>query len=219
MGTPWKIVIADDHALIRRGLSMLLAAEPTVEVTGEAGSGEELLTYLQEQAADLAFVDISMPGMGGLACIEKLRKDYPALAIVALSMHEGTDYILQALRAGANGYITKGTADDDLMPAIESVRKGELYLSPHVASPVLKKLMEKPKQPAQCPLDALSQREREIFDYLVRGYTGTEIAELLHLSVKTVDTHKTRMMEKLDCAKKSDLVELALKWDVLRPDK
>lgn len=218
MNTPWKIVIADDHALIRRGLTMLLAGESTVTVTGEASSGEELLIYLQNHEADLAFVDISMPGMGGLACIEKLRESYPHLYIVVLSMHEGTDYILQALRAGANGYVTKGTADDDLIPAIESMRKDELYLSPHIASSVLKKLMERP-EPTLCPLDTLSQREREIFNYLVHGYTGTEIAELLHLSVKTVDTHKTRLMEKLDCAKRSDLVELALKWNVLRPDK
>lgn len=218
MSKPWKVVIADDHALIRRGLTMLLAGESTVTVTGEAGSGEELLAHLRNHEADLAFIDISMPGMGGLACIAKLREQYPRLMIVALSMHEGTDYILQALRAGANGYITKGTADDDLLPAIESMHKDELYLSPHIASSVLKKLMERPTE-TQCPLDTLSQREREIFNYLVHGYTGTEIAELLHLSVKTVDTHKTRLMEKLDCAKRSDLVGLALKWDVLRPDK
>lgn len=211
-----KILIVDDHSLIRTGLTLLLQTEPTYEVCGEASSGEEALSFLETHDIALMIMDISMPGMGGLEGMRQARSRWPELKIIALSMHEDLDYILQALRAGANGYISKTSADTELLTALETVRQGKIYLNARIEQQVLQAMFSQGQQVAKNPKEILSQREFEIFMYLVRGYTITEIAENLHLSVKTVDTHKTRLMEKLECSRKNELVEKAIAFNLLK---
>ena len=162
-------------------------------------------------------LDISMPGMGGLACITEAKRLCPQLRIIMLSMHEDENYIRKAMRLGANGYIPKGSADDELIDAIRTVAAGRFYLSPDAEQSLLSSLFAGGDEAAENPVDRLSPRELEVFEYLVHGYTITEIAEKLQLSVKTIDTHKSKIMEKLDCRRRSELVSLALQHHVLQP--
>lgn len=212
-----RIMMVDDHSLIRTGLRLLLKGEADLTVSAEAASAEEALEKLAREPADIMILDISMPGMGGLACIAEAKRLCPQLRIIMLSMHEDENYIRKAMRLGANGYIPKGSADDELIDAIRTVAAGRFYLSPDAEQSLLSSLFAGGDEAAENPVDRLSPRELEVFEYLVHGYTITEIAEKLQLSVKTIDTHKSKIMEKLDCRRRSELVSLALQHHVLQP--
>ena len=157
-----------------------------------------------------------MPGMGGLACITEAKRLCPQLRIIMLSMHEDENYIRKAMRLGASGYIPKGSADDELLDAIRTVAAGRFYLSPNAEQSLLSSLFAGGDDEEENPIERLSPRELEVFEYLVHGYTITEIGEKLRLSVKTIDTHKSKILEKLGCKKRSELVSLALRYHVLQ---
>ena len=210
-----KIMLVDDHSLIRTGLRLLLKGEPGFEVTAEAGTAEEALAKLDQQPVDLMILDISMPGMGGLECIAEARRRYPSLRIIVLSMHEDDSYIRKAMQLGANGYIPKSSADDELLDAVRAVAAGRFYLSRNAEQSLFQALFQTCDKQDN-PLDRLRPREFEVFTYLVHGYTITEIGQKLHLSVKTIDTHKTKLMEKLGCMKRSELVTIALQYRILQ---
>jgi len=162
-------------------------------------------------------MDISMPGMGGLACIREIRARFPAVKILVLSMHEDEEYIYKAMQYGAMGYLPKTSADDEMFDALEALAEGRRYLSPN-AQQSLMDIMFRPaeEEAPEDPRSLLSEREREVFDALIHGYTITEIAERLHLSVKTVDTHKSHIYAKLNCRRRSELVSLALQHGLLQ---
>lgn len=208
-----NIMLVDDHSLIRTGLRLLLQDNPSYHVACEAGSAEEALSLLRQNPVDLMILDISMPGMGGLECITEARRICPRIRIIMLSMHESDSYIRKAMTLGANGYIPKSSADDELLDAVRTVSEGKLYLSRNAEQSMLSMLFQRDEKQA-APLEQLSPREYEVFQYLIHGYTITEIGKKLHLSVKTIDTHKTKMMEKLGCTKRSDLVAFALEHHV-----
>ena len=211
-----NIMIVDDHSLIRKGLRLLLKGNADFAVTAEAASGEEALQKLRHEPVDIMLLDISMPGAGGLAIIEQAKEYRPKLKIVILSMHEDENYIRKAMRLGANGYIPKASADDELVDALRAVASGRFYLSKNAEQSLLTSLFAGPGEDEQDPTRCLSPRELEVFEYMVHGYTITEIGSLLNLSVKTIDTHKTKIMEKLGCKKRNELVKLALKYNLLK---
>ena len=212
-----NLMIVDDHLLIRAGMKLLLKNTSAYTVTAEAESGEEALRLLAAQPIDLVIMDISMPGMGGLACIREIRARFPAVKILVLSMHEDEEYIYKAMQYGAMGYLPKTSADDELFAALEALAEGRRYLSPN-AQQSLMDIMFRPaeEEAPEDPRSLLTEREREVFGALIHGYTITEIAEQLHLSVKTVDTHKSHIYAKLNCRRRSELVSLALQHGLLQ---
>ncbi|WP_302948188.1 response regulator transcription factor [uncultured Selenomonas sp.] len=211
-----NLMIVDDHLLIRAGMKLLLKNTSAYTVTAEAESGEEALRLLAQQPIDLVIMDISMPGMGGLACIREIRARYPAVKILVLSMHEDEEYIYKAMQYGAMGYLPKTSADNELFDALQALSQGRRYLSPNAQQSLMDIMFRPAEEAADDPRSVLTAREREVFDELIHGYTITEIAERLHLSVKTVDTHKSHIYAKLNCRRRSELVSLALRNGLLQ---
>ncbi|HWR44224.1 response regulator transcription factor [Sporomusa sp.] len=214
-----KIFLADDHALVRTGIRMLLKSDPRLEVIGEADNGQEVLNKLVNLKVDILVLDISMPQMSGLDCIGRIRDCHPEIRILMLSMHEDKNYIINAMKLGAAGYVPKASADTELFDAIHEVAKGNIYLSRNAAQSLVSELFSANLQQGKKADEGnlLSGRELEVLKYIVHGHSITEVGEMLNLSVKTIDTYKTRIMEKLNCKKKSQLVEYALKNGLLNP--
>lgn len=211
-------MLVDDHSLIRKGIRLLLKGVADYSVTSEAASGEEALQLLRQEPVDIMLLDISMPGIGGLAIIEEAKNICPSLRILILSMHEDENYIRKAMRLGASGYIPKASADDELLDALHTVASGRFYLSKNAEQSLLTSMFSGAVDGERNPSQCLSPRELEVFEYMVHGYTITEIGELLNLSVKTIDTHKTKIMDKLGCKKRNELVKLALQYNLLKTD-
>ena len=195
---------------------MLLESESHFSVVGEAADGEELLILLEKTAVDVVVVDLSMPKMGGLECIKEIRSRGMDVKILVLTMFGDETYIREVMQAGANGYVEKQAVDAELFAALKAVAAGQFYLSSKNSQALLNSLFTAAPRPSgQDPYEVLSVREREVLKLLVRGYSLSEIGAKLFLSVKTVDTYKTRLMEKLGLSKKSELVEYSLKHGLL----
>lgn len=205
-----RVLIADDHQLVRDGLRQILAAAAGIEVAAEASTGDQALALVKSADFDLALIDMSMPGLAGIALIKRLKLERPGLRILVLSMHGETQYAARALKAGASGYLTKDSASEQLVVAIRKVAAGGLYLTDAAASTLLQ--TSSPDAPSH---EQLSDREFEVFRLLAIGQGPTDIAEQLHLSVKTVSTHKTRILEKLNLDNAAELVRYALEHDLL----
>ena len=212
-----KVLLADDHKLLRAGLKLLLQRNPDFAVVGEAADGEQTLQLFQQLEPDLLLLDLSMPKMDGLDCLREIKSRWPGAKVIVLTMHEDENYIKQAMQAGAAAYVHKSAADTDLFKAIEAVQAGQLYLSQQNSNLLLNVLLKQDPVPVdnQAPYVLLSPREREVLRLIAHGYSMAEVAEKLSLSIKTVDTYKTRLMEKLGTTRKSELVSYALKYGLL----
>ena len=212
-----NVLLADDHKLLRAGLKLLLQRNPDIAVVGEAADGEQTLQLFQQLEPDLLLLDLSMPKMDGLDCLREIKSRWPAAKVIVLTMHEDENYIKQAMQAGAAAYVHKSAADTDLFKAIDAVQAGQLYLSQQDSSLLLNVLLNQDPAPVdnQAPYVLLSPREREVLRLIAHGYSMAEVAEKLSLSIKTVDTYKTRLTEKLGTTKKSELVSYALKYGLL----
>lgn len=212
-----KVLLADDHKLLRAGLKLLLQRNPDLSVVGEAADGEQTLQLFRQLEPDLLLLDLSMPNMDGLECLREIKSRNPAAKVIVLTMHEDENYIKQAMQAGAAAYVHKSAADTDLFKAIEAVRAGEIYLSQQDSKLLLQVLLNQEPDTVdkQAPYVLLSPREREVLRLIAHGYSMAEVAEKLSLSIKTVDTYKVRLMEKLAVTKKSELVSYALKYGLL----
>ncbi|HET9670384.1 MAG TPA: response regulator transcription factor [Casimicrobiaceae bacterium] len=207
-----RVVIADDHQILREGLKQLLQAAGDLEVVGEAGDGFEVLDRVRRDEFDVLLLDMSMPGKSGVELIKQVKSEKPKLRILVLSMHEEHQYAVRAIRAGASGYLTKESAASQLVAAIRKVGGGGAYITPEVAE----RLAQDAMPHAQGPLHAsLSDREFEVFHMLVDGMSVNEIAARLHLSAKTISTHKARLMEKLGVDSTADLVHYAVRHKLL----
>lgn len=206
-----RLLVADDHKLVREGLRQILAAAPGIEVTAEASNGDEALALVKRKDFDIALIDMSMPGLAGIALIKRLKLERPKLLILVLSMHGETQYAARALKAGASGYLTKDSASEQLVGAIRKVAAGGVYVTDAAAA----SLMRSPGAPDRPSHEHLSDREFEIFRLLAAGQGPTGIAERLHLSVKTVSTHKTHILEKLNLGNTAELVRYALEHGIL----
>ncbi len=203
-----RVVIADDHQILREGLKQLLQAAGDVVIAGEAGDGFEVLERVRTLDFDVLLLDMSMPGKSGVELIRQVKSEKPKLRILVLSMHEEHQYAVRAIRAGASGYLTKESAAAKLVAAIRKVGSGGAFISAEVAERLAQEAMPHAEGP---PHAALSDREYQVFRMLVNGQTVTEIAATLHLSGKTVSTHKARLMEKLGVENNAELVHYAVR--------
>ena len=213
-----RIALADDHHLIRSGLKLLLGSNETLSIVGEASDGTSALLLVEQLQPDILLLDLAMPGMDGLECLRELkRRDLPTRVIV-LSMFEDENYVLAAMSAGAQGYVQKSAIDTELFQAIENVAAGRLHLNEKSAKSLLSMLLVERQQVVAPPMAAvLSPREQEVLRWYAHGFSLREIGEQLGLSVKTVDTYKTRIMEKLGFQKKSELIAYAAKQGLFEP--
>jgi DNA-binding NarL/FixJ family response regulator len=212
-----RIVLADDHALVRAGVRSLLASIAGVEVVAEARDGHEVIALVEKWRPRLVLMDIAMPGLNGLEATARLSKSHPETAVIILSMHAAEEYALQALRAGAAGYLLKDADLSELELAIAAVARGQTYLSPavskHLVTDYRRRLAEQPD-----PLDRLTPRHREVLQLLAEGQTTKDIAARLKLSVKTVETHRAQLMDRLDIHDLAGLVRFAIRVGLVAPD-
>lgn len=215
-----RILIADDHALVRSGIKMLLQSHPEFTVIGEASDGREAVQKALELEPDLIIMDLSMPpGKDGIQATIELKKVAPEIKILILTMHDDEEYVFRILQAGASGYIVKNALDEDLLAAVRAVSRGQVYLYPSVAKHLVDDFVQNTKKDE--PLDVyhrLSDREREILTLIAKGYANKDIAELLVISVKTVESHRARIMNKLELRTRPELVDYAIKKGLLDLD-
>ena len=204
-GDPVKIVIADDHVVVRRGLRMLLDAAGGFEVVAEAGNVEDARRYVRAHRPGVLVLDLNMPGQDSLEAIPQMREEAPATEIVVLTMQSETGFARSALRAGAKGYVLKEAADDELVEAVRAAARGETYLNPRLGA----RLAAEPPAPAGPP-DDLTEREVEILRLIALGHTNGEIASQLYLSVRTVESHRAHIQQKLRRTSRAELVRYAL---------
>lgn len=215
-----RIVLVDDHAVLRAGLTALLNAEADMTVVGEAGDGAASLPVVADRQPDVVLLDINMPNMGGLEALGELRKVAPKSRVLILTMHDDQTYLRQALAQGAAGYVLKQAADTELLTAIRTVYHGGAFLHPSHAQALLSPNPIAASGPSSTSEDIsiLSERELEVLKLIALGHANKEIAEMLYLSVKTVETYKTRIMEKLNLTSRAALVRFALKHGLLTVD-
>jgi DNA-binding NarL/FixJ family response regulator len=202
-----RIILADDHSLVRHGFRMILSAQADMEIVGEAGTGREAVELAEKLKPDVVVMDVTMPELSGIESTRRLIEISPRTRVLALSMHKDAVYVREILRAGARGYLLKDSADADLLAAVRAVAKGEGYLSPGVSDAVLSDY----RQHVTDPIDLLTSREREVLQLIAEGKTNKEIATSLKLSVYTVEAHRGRLMEKLNLHSTGELVRFAVR--------
>jgi DNA-binding NarL/FixJ family response regulator len=206
-----RILLADDHAVLRTGLRLLLSSQDGFSVVGEASTGTETLSLAEKLQPDLILLDLSMPALGGLEALPVLRRLSPEARILILTMHDDPQYLRQALKNGAAGYVLKKAADIELLSAVRAVMRGEVYVHPALTRVLLEDVLPTPDSAAVAgSWEALSEREQEVLRLVALGYTSAEIAEQLSLSAKTVETYRARGMEKLGLSNRAALVRFAL---------
>ena len=211
-----RILLADDHAVLRAGLRVLLNGESDLQVIGEAGTGHETLQQIEEKQPDVVVLDLMMPEVKGLDIIEDITKDYPETRILVLTMHSDTQYVRHVIQSGAAGYVLKSGADTELIKAIRTVASGNSYLTPEATKVLLDDYRDSGIPPDKGRgLGALSDREHEVLVMTALGYSSREIGDLLFISPKTVDTYRQRLMEKLQLENRAELVQFALKHGLL----
>jgi DNA-binding NarL/FixJ family response regulator len=207
-----RILIVDDHPLMRKGLALTLSAEPDLEVVGQAADAEEALSVFDKLKPDFVLIDISLPGMSGLELLKHLLALNPDLLTLMVSRHDETLYAERSVRAGAKGYVMKLEAGDDIVQAVRHVLRGGIYMSDELKDRLLFGAAVGRKAPLQSPLEVLSDRELEVFEMTGRGLPTREIAERLHLSVKTVESYRARIKQKLNIETGTELLQQAVQW-------
>ena len=214
MGNQFKkqIIIVDDHPMMRKGLASSIEAEPGYEIVGQFERAEEVLNQIDTLEPDLMIVDVSLPGMNGIELVKNLIFQYPDLKILVVSRHEESLYAERALRAGAKGYVMKFESSDILMKAVRKVLLGGIYVSEEISEKLLMNAMSGKSTVTESPVDLLSDRELEVFELIGRGRSSNEIADQLHLAVKTIETYRSRIKEKLNFKNSTELVFHAVKW-------
>lgn len=202
-----RILLADDHAVVRQGFGMILASQPDMEIVGEAGNGREVLELAEQLQPDIVVMDVAMPGLNGIEATRRLLASAPRARVLALSMHKDSVYVREMLRAGARGYLLKDAINQDLLTAVRALARGEGYLSPAVSDAVLTDY----RKHVTNPIDLLTSREREVLQMIAEGKTNKQIAASLNLSVYTVDAHRGHIMEKLNLHSTPELVLFAVR--------
>jgi two-component system, NarL family, response regulator NreC len=202
-----RILLADDHTVVRKGIRMILSAQPDLEVVAEAKNGHEAVAEAERTLPDVVIMDVNMEGLNGIEGARRIGDVSPRTRVLALSMHRDAVYVREMLRAGAKGYLVKDADDDALLDAVRAVARGEAYLSPSVADAVLTDY----RKHVTNPVDLLTAREREVLQLIAEGNTNKDIANQLNLSVYTVEAHRSRLMEKLNLHSTGDLVRFAIR--------
>ena len=203
-----RVVLADDHAVVREGLKALINAQPDMTVIGEAADGAEACELAGELLPDVIVMDLSMNGMSGIDATERIIRQWEGIKVLALTVHAEPSYVTQFLRAGASGYVLKRAAPEELVRAVRCVAAGGAYIDPHVAGTIVQGYLDRPSRPDSSS-DTLSERERDVLVRIARGFTNKEIARDLMLSVKTVETYKARVAEKLGLRSRVEIVRYA----------
>jgi DNA-binding NarL/FixJ family response regulator len=206
-----RIVLADDHVLIRHGIKKILKANETFRVVGEASSGEELMGLLETSEADFIILDIAMPGIGGMETIGKVKGRYPLIKILMLTMYKAKEYFYNALSAGADGYLIKDDSDNELLVAIEKILSGKIYISPFMAEDLAVDVISMCRNGKRCLFQELTRRETEILQLVVKGHTSRQMAEHLHLSQRTVDHHRSNLLRKFNRKNSVEMVNYAVR--------
>lgn len=209
-----RIILADDHQLVRSGIANLLLSEPGFEIAGEASDGAELLELLERQPADVAVLDIAMPGMSGIELTRRITVKYPSTRVLILSMYNSEEFIFNAINAGAKGYLPKNTSRKELIEAILVVRNGEEYYAESISNVILKSYIKKAKSGPDDPGGKealLSKRELEVLRLFAEGHSNQEIADKLFISIRTVESHKNHIMQRLELKSSVDLVKFAIR--------
>jgi DNA-binding NarL/FixJ family response regulator len=217
--TPLKtrILLADDHALVRRGLRLVLEAEPDMEVVGEAGDGAAAIALALDTPADLAILDISMPRMTGLQAVAEIRRRKPDMRCLMLSMHENERYLYEALKAGAAGYVLKSVADRDLVNAVRAAMRGEPFLYPGARTPLIDEYLRQARDEPTLREDPLTPREREVLKLIAESRSTKQIAAALVISEKTVERHRENMLDKLGMHDRVELTRYAIRSGLIEP--
>jgi len=205
-----RLLLVDDHQIVRAGLRMLFMAEPDMEIVGEADNAEEALEAVCALGPDVVLMDVAMPGISGIEATRRIKEANPEVKVLALTMHEDEQYFFEMLNAGASGYMPKRAAPDDLVSAIRVVNQGEVYLYPSLAKLLVKDFLERTGTSLESAAEILTPREREILTQIAEGYTNREIAQELTISPKTVDRHRENIMRKLNLHSRVELVKYAI---------
>jgi len=211
-----RVLIVDDHTLVRDGIKALLSLVADIEVVGEAENGKEALAMVNNLAPDVVLMDLAMPVMSGLEATRRIRKEFPRTRVLALTQYDDSEYVIPVIEAGASGFVTKMVAFSELASAIQAVYRGESFLSPSAASSLVEEFQQKTTaETEKDPYQQLTDREREVLKLVVEGHTIREIAEMLVISPKTVEWYKTSLMNKLNIHSKTDLIKFALRKRVI----
>ena len=215
-----RVLLAEDHTIVRKGLRSLLDKETGIEVVGEAEDGREAIVKAEELHPDVVVVDIAMPGLNGLEATRQIKKRFPDMKILILTMHANEEYILQFLKAGASGYLVKKAAPAELISAINAVHKGHSFLSPSISRVVIDEYIRRSKEISEGEegFEQLTVREREVLQLIAEGRKTREIAELLYISIKTVETHRAHIMDKLDIHSTAELTRYAIRKGIISSD-
>lgn len=209
---PTKVFIVDDHPLVRQGLTQIIGGQEDLEVCGEAEDSSTAMRGIENSSPDVVIVDISLQGNNGLELIKNLKAIHEKLPILVFSMHDESIYAQRALRAGAKAYVMKKESSEKIVDAIRKILKGEIYVSPRVADQVLHQIVNGPSNASASPVDRLTDRELEVVQLIGRGLSTREIAESLHLSVKTIESHRAHVKEKLSLRNATELVQFSVQW-------
>jgi DNA-binding NarL/FixJ family response regulator len=212
-----KILLADDHTVVRAGLKLVLEAQPDLEVVAEAGDGAEAVERALQDDIDLAILDVTMPRMTGLQAAAELSRRRPELRTLILSMHDNEQYFFEALKAGASGYVLKTAANRDLIEACRAAMRGEPFLYPAAVQALIRDYLDRASRGEEAPEDPLTPRELEIVKLIAEGHTSEEIAEMLFISKKTVDRHRANVLEKLGMRNRVELTRYAIRRGLVEP--
>ena len=215
-----RVVVADDHTIVRKGLCALMSGARRIDVIGEAENGREAMKMVENLKPDVLLMDISMPGLNGIEATRQLKKRFPKLKVVILTMHDNEEYIFETLRAGASGYLVKRSAPDELISAIHAVYQGDSFLSPSISKRVIEEFVRVGGRPDRDDdaFEKLTDREREVLQLIAEGRVNREIAELLHISIKTVESHRAHIMEKLGIRNIAELTQYAIRKGLISLD-
>jgi DNA-binding NarL/FixJ family response regulator len=211
-----RVLIADDHAILREGLRALLKTADDIDVAGEAADGQEALAQAARLRPDIVLMDVSMPGLGGLEATLQLRRQYPDVKVLVLTQYEDREYLRRFLAAGVSGYLLKKTAGADLVSAIRAAARGGLVLDPSIAKDALQEPRVEGRAAGDHPYELLTDREKQVLKLVAEGRSNKEVAELLDISVKTAMSHREHIMEKLDLHSRTELIKFALREGVIR---
>ncbi|WP_031506393.1 response regulator [Streptomyces megasporus] len=214
---PTRILLADDHALVRRGVRLILDGEPDLTVVAEAGDGAEAVAAAREHPVDLAVLDVAMPRMTGLQAARELSARHPGLRILMLTMYDNEQYLFEALKAGASGYVLKSVADRDLVEACRAAVRGEPFLYPGAVTALIRSYLDRVRQGEDVPDRVLTAREEEVLKLVAEGHSSKEIAETLVISVKTVERHRANMLHKLGMRDRLELTRYAIRAGLIEP--
>ena len=215
-----RVLLAEDHTIVRKGLRSLLDKETGIKVVGEAEDGREAIAKAEELHPDVVVMDIAMPGLNGLEATRQIKKRFHDIKIIILTMHTNKEYVSQTLKAGASGYLVKKAAPDELISAINAVHKGNSFLSPSISRMVIDEYIQRSKEISEGEegFEQLTVREREVLQLIAEGRKTREIAELLYISIKTVETHRAHIMNKLDIHSTAELTRYAIRKGIISSD-